>query len=46
LHFGLAGHNRINRIRVHWPAIGKRRAHVDVLENVNVDRVMRIEERE
>jgi hypothetical protein len=46
LHFGLAGHDRIDTIRVHWPAIGQRKAHTDVLENVNVDRVMRIEERE
>ncbi len=46
LHFGLAGRDRIDEIRVHWPAVGERKAHVDVLENVVVDRVMRIEERE
>jgi hypothetical protein len=46
LHFGLAGHDRIDKIRVHWPAVGSRKAHTDVLENVSIDRVVRIEERE
>jgi hypothetical protein len=46
LHFGLAGRNRIDRIRVLWPAVGNRKAHVDELENVAVDRVVRIEERD
>jgi hypothetical protein len=46
LHFGLAGRDRTDRIRVFWPAVGERDAHVDVLENVGVDRVVRIEESE
>jgi hypothetical protein len=44
LHFGLGGRDRIDRIRVHWPAVGKREGHVDDLENVGVDRLVRIEE--
>jgi hypothetical protein len=44
LHFGLGGRKRVDRIRVHWPAIGKRKAHVDVVENVGIDRVLRIDE--
>ena len=44
LHFGLGGRKRIDKIRVHWPALGKRKGRVAVLENVDVDRVVRIEE--
>jgi enediyne biosynthesis protein E4 len=46
LHFGLAGRDQVDRIRVLWPAIGPRKAHVDVLENIGADRVVRIEEGE
>jgi hypothetical protein len=44
LHFGLGNRTRIDRIRVYWPAVGKRQAHVSELTNVAVDRVVRIEE--
>jgi hypothetical protein len=44
LHFGLGGRARVDQIRVHWPAIGQRKAHVAVLEDVQVDRVVRIAE--
>jgi len=46
LHFGLAGRKRIDKIRVYWPAVGKQKGHVDVLENVGVDRVVKIQEGE
>jgi hypothetical protein len=46
LHFGLGDHKRVDKIRIHWPAVGKRKAHIAVLDNVDVDRVVRIEERE
>jgi hypothetical protein len=46
LHFGLGGRKRIDRIRVHWPALGKRKGHMAELENVDVDRVVKIEEGE
>jgi hypothetical protein len=44
LHFGLADHDRIDQIRVYWPAVGKQEPHVDVVEDIEVDRVVRIEE--
>jgi hypothetical protein len=46
LHFGLAGRKRVDRIRVHWPAVGKRKGHVSVFESIEVNRVVRIEEGE
>jgi hypothetical protein len=46
LHFGLGGRKRIDRIRVHWPAVGKRKGHMAELENVDVDRVVKIVEGE
>lgn len=44
LHFGLGGRDRIDKIRVYWPAIGLRKGYVAVLEDVGVDRVVIIEE--
>jgi enediyne biosynthesis protein E4 len=46
LHFGLAARKRVDKIRVHWPAVGKRKGHVAVFESVEVNRVVRIEEGE
>jgi hypothetical protein len=46
LHFGLGERKRIDKIRVHWPAIGQQKGHVTVLENVDADRVVKIEEGE
>jgi hypothetical protein len=46
LHFGLGSRDRIDLIRVLWPAVGTQQAHVDVLENVDVDGVVEMEESE
>jgi hypothetical protein len=46
LHFGVGNHQRVDEIRVHWPAAGTRKTHVDQLRNVAVDRVVRIQEDE
>jgi hypothetical protein len=46
LHFGLGGRSRVDQIRVHWPAIGQRKAYVAVLEEVQAGRVIRIVEGE
>jgi hypothetical protein len=46
LHFGLGSRDRVDRISIHWPASGTRKAHVDLLENVEVDRVAGVEESE
>jgi len=44
LHFGLADRDQVDQIRVYWPAVGEQKPHVDVLENVGADRVVRVEE--
>jgi hypothetical protein len=39
VHFGLGGVTRVDRIEIRWPS-----GHVDVLENVQADRLIYVEE--